>query len=322
MDKDEMKNRFNTLVEQYGPWTAHNIKLDEDFYTRNEHEVEHRSWFYSQIIWDLFGGKVNGLRVLDLGCLEGQFCIELGIKGFTCVGVEGRQSNVSKAIFARDALGLRNVEFVRDDIRNITSEKYGKFDIIINSGVLYHLDSSDLFTCMENLADACTRVMLVDTHISYAPEECVKHGNIAYWGHYYVEFEQAPDVEILETAHWSSMGNMRSFWVTKASLLNILKNTGFSTTLEACSPRLHHEGADRVTLIALKGVMQPHVSFNSEVPGFATAPVGEPGAVNIFALESELEKCHAELTAVYSSKSWKLTSSISRTLNWFRRSIR
>jgi hypothetical protein len=40
-------------------------------------------------------------------------------------------------------MGLPNVEFVTDDVRNFSRERYGAFDVVICSGILYHLPGKD-----------------------------------------------------------------------------------------------------------------------------------------------------------------------------------
>ena len=78
----------------------------------------------------------GGLRILDLACLEGLFSLELAMQGARVVGVEIREGNLTKARFAAEALGVSGVEFVRDDVRNVDAGRYGRFDVILCSGIL------------------------------------------------------------------------------------------------------------------------------------------------------------------------------------------
>ena len=66
--------------------------------------------------------------------------------------MEGREANVAKAQFVKEALGLNRLKFVHDDVRNLGREKYGIFDIVICSGILYHLDSPDVFHFVKRIA--------------------------------------------------------------------------------------------------------------------------------------------------------------------------
>ncbi|MBC1220039.1 bifunctional 2-polyprenyl-6-hydroxyphenol methylase/3-demethylubiquinol 3-O-methyltransferase UbiG, partial [Nostoc sp. UCD120] len=85
------------------------------------------------------------MRILDLGCLEGLYSIGLALHGATVVGIEGREVNFQKAKFAKECLGLNNLEFIQDDVLNLSPEKYGYFDIVLCCGILYHLNVPEVF---------------------------------------------------------------------------------------------------------------------------------------------------------------------------------
>ena len=63
--------------------------------------------------------------------------------GSEVVGIEGRAASVAKCNFARDAMGFERASFHQDDVRNLSVAKYGMFDIVICSGLLYHLPAHD-----------------------------------------------------------------------------------------------------------------------------------------------------------------------------------
>jgi 2-polyprenyl-3-methyl-5-hydroxy-6-metoxy-1,4-benzoquinol methylase len=71
------------------------------------------------MIADFSKKSLEELRILDLGVLEGAFSIELARRGATVVGIEGREANIVKAQFAKEALSLNNVDFILDDVRNV-----------------------------------------------------------------------------------------------------------------------------------------------------------------------------------------------------------
>ena len=54
-----------------------------------------------------------------MGCEEGVFSIEFAQHGANTVGVEIREANIEKAKFCKDVLKLHNLEFRKDDVRNI-----------------------------------------------------------------------------------------------------------------------------------------------------------------------------------------------------------
>jgi 2-polyprenyl-3-methyl-5-hydroxy-6-metoxy-1,4-benzoquinol methylase len=97
----------------------------------------------TQTIADLSGKPWHELRVLDLGSLEGLFAMEFASRGAKVVAIEGRAVNHEKARFAAEQKGLRDIEFVTEDVRNFSKERFGVFDVVVCSGLLYHLPGTD-----------------------------------------------------------------------------------------------------------------------------------------------------------------------------------
>jgi len=144
MGKKDIETRKAELIKQYGEWT-YDIPLLEGVWTRGNLKIVHtRLKRVMQIVKDLSLKPINDCRILDLACLDGQFAIEFAMYGANVVGIEGREANIQKAIFAKDVLKLPNLEFIQDDVRNISRKKYGEFEIILCSGILYHLPTEDV----------------------------------------------------------------------------------------------------------------------------------------------------------------------------------
>ncbi|MEB8584318.1 class I SAM-dependent methyltransferase, partial [Bacillus cereus] len=142
--KDFVLEKEN-IIRKYGEWTAYDIKLTDTLYTRDIRQPNPALKKIVTMIQDITQCDFKNLRILDLACLEGHYAIEFAMQGATVVGIEGRESNIQKAIFAKDLLRLENLTFYQDDVRNLSAEKYGHFDIVLCSGILYHLDCSDVF---------------------------------------------------------------------------------------------------------------------------------------------------------------------------------
>ena len=115
MDIKTIIQKKSEVITKYGPWTAHNIQLRDDIYTIAPEiigdEVKLRR--IVQCVLDLVGGSVEGLRILDLACLEGLYAIEFARHKATCLGIEGREANVEKARFAKQVLLLDNLSSLR-----------------------------------------------------------------------------------------------------------------------------------------------------------------------------------------------------------------
>src|SRR5262245_7380824 len=144
---DEIRRRMEELIQQDGPWTAHNIRLADGVFTKSAGllGLEDKVRRVMQTITDLMPGSVDGLRILDLGALEGMFSIELARRGARVVAIEGRAINAAKIRFAREVLELPNLEVVSGDVRHLRRERHGEFDIVLCLGILYHLDVPDCF---------------------------------------------------------------------------------------------------------------------------------------------------------------------------------
>lgn len=200
--------------------------------------------------------------MLDLGCLEGLFAIELARHGAEVVAIEGREVNIEKARFAKDVLGIHNLELVLDDVRNLSKEKYGRFDVVLCLGILYHLDVPDVFFFVKKMADVCQKFAIIGAHVSLVPEKSHFYEGKRYWGSTYEEHSSNSTTGERTKALWASLHNVTSFWLTRSSLLNLLANVGFSSVHECLNPPVN-QGLGRITLLAMKGpskalLLSPH----------------------------------------------------------------
>jgi 2-polyprenyl-3-methyl-5-hydroxy-6-metoxy-1,4-benzoquinol methylase len=262
---EQIVNQKQKVVEQYGEWTAHNIRLADNVYTISDQirgdEVLARRVL--QIVSDVLKNPLSTARILDLACLEGLYAIEFAQHGAEAVGVEIREENLAKARFAKEVLALDNLNFVQDDVRNLNSDQYGHFDGVLCIGILYHLDAPDVFDFVHRMAEVCTRCLVIDTHISNTKEVSYKYGEKEYWGKFFTEHE--PDTTLAERERnlWASIDNVKSFWLTRPSLYNLLAHAGFTSVYECYNPPVWQKFDDRCTLLAIKGEPQEVLSTPS-----------------------------------------------------------
>jgi len=262
VDAADIHSQMEDVIAKYGPWTAHNIHLRDDLYTivpGIEGDNELRLHRIVQIVADVSPQSLDKLRVLDLGCLEGLFAVELARRGAHVVGLEGREANIAKARFAKDVLELGTLELVRDDIRNLSRAKYGEFDVVLCLGVLYHFDAPDVFEVLKNVADVCRGFAIVETHISTTRRKRFAYHGRAYWGSTLdepVSSASEHDRRLL----WASLGNRRSVLLTRTSLCNALVHSGFTTVFESHMPVEGETSPDWVTLLAMKRARQRLIS--------------------------------------------------------------
>ena len=209
---------------------------------------------FVQVIDDLRHEPWESLRILDLGCLEGGHAFEFAHRGAHVVAVEGRESGIAKGEFTKYVTKQDRVEFCLDDVRNVSLEKYGKFDFILCSGLLYHLDGESVFNLAENLAKMTKHASIFDTHCALLPKAEINIKKTTYMGAVIEEHNaNANEKEKIQNV-WQSIDNQTSFHYTKYSLFNLLKDAGFTTVFDCAIPCVFWGAGDRSTLVALSGV--------------------------------------------------------------------
>lgn len=241
-----------------------------------------------QITRDLTPRPFAELRVLDLGCGEGVYAIEAGVRGAEVVALDARtrRMNQGAACAARHNLGT--VQFVQEDVRSVTREAFGSFDVVYFLGLMYHLDAPDVFPVLEKIHDLCTGLLVVDTLISLTEEDRVEWRGQAYHGRRCREHDDGDTDEVRRSRVLKSIDNTFSFRFTRESLLRALHDVGFTSVYECHVPFEPGKAADRITLAALKGTpvllsTYPWVNHMSEVEiERAIRPGGEAGKQSRF----------------------------------------
>jgi SAM-dependent methyltransferase len=246
------------LAQQHGDW-SYDIPLPFGVWTRGNEGLPHaRLRRLVQAATDACGGSLKGRRVLDLGCLEGLFAMEFVAQGAEALGIEIREGHLAKAKLCKEALGLERLSFAQDDVRKVSIEKYGKFDVIVCSGILYHLATTEVFDLISTMYEMAERVVLIDTHIALEGRESVEYRGKRYWGSIYREHADGSNQQQRASRGWASWDNTTSFWLTRPSLVNFMLDCGYTSVSECfmAPPHESDRGArsgDRCTFAGLKG---------------------------------------------------------------------
>lgn len=207
-----------------------------------------------QITADLSGKKFDELRILDLGCGEGVYAIEAGIHGAHVVAVDARTQRMDAGAACAARHGISNVQFIQDDVRCVNIATHGRFDVVYVLGLLYHLDTPDVFHLLENAYALCSRMIVVDTLIALTVEADVEWQGCVYSGQRHREHGDNDSDEVRRGRVLRSIDNTFSFRLTRESLIRALQQAGFSTVFECYVPFEPGKPADRITLVAMKGV--------------------------------------------------------------------
>ena len=227
-------------------WTGHNIALGAGQCTLPgqpllEHDVRAHAIRRELQRFVARDGSLAGLRLLDLGCLEGGYSLEMARADMQVLGIEGRESNYRKCRMLAEYFALPNLQFELTDVKALTPARHGLFDAVLCLGLLYHLDQPMAF--LEQLARTLTApraLMFLDTHVAppdeaalaafegrhaLSPLQTMAHAGHAYEGRWYHEY---PSGAAVPDEAWTAVSNARSFWPTEKALIAALCRAGFS----------------------------------------------------------------------------------------------
>ena len=166
-------------------------------------------------------------------------------------------------------LSLNNLQLIKDNVLNVTRDKYGGFDVVLCLGILYHLDTPDVMELLHCIFETCDRLTIIDTHISLKGSTHYNWNGNDYYGQYTREHKSQSQDEQHDKL-WASIDNVKSFVFTLPSLCNLLRHVGFTSVYECLNPYEYHNPdwprppkddghvvwKNRVTLVAVKGQHQ------------------------------------------------------------------
>jgi SAM-dependent methyltransferase len=207
-----------------------------------------------QIVRDLAHKPIEELSVLDLACGEGVYAIETALRGSKVCALDARNQRMEQGANISERLGLNNLSFVQQDIREVTLKSQGEYDVIYLLGILYHLDVPDSFNVIKNLYAMCRHLLIIDTHISLSPKEEIRYETETYKGSKVREHKDDDSNAARTSKLLASIDNTFSFLFTKESLVRLLRDVGFTTVFECHAPLEPFKPRNRITLIACKGL--------------------------------------------------------------------
>jgi SAM-dependent methyltransferase len=109
-------------------------------------------------------GTLEGKRVLDIACNSGFFSIQCALLGAEVVGFDGRPDVIDHANFIKSIVGVSNADFRVLDFWDMDPESLGgRFDVVLNLGILYHLPKPLLG--LERTVAMARDTLLLDTAV-------------------------------------------------------------------------------------------------------------------------------------------------------------
>ncbi len=182
-------------------------------------------------------------RILELGSLEGghSFALAAFPNVTHVVAVEGRKANFKRAQFVQHTLGESKVQFLRANLETLELSRLGQFDVVFCVGLLYHLPRP--WKLIEQISRVAPAVFLW-THYAEAQKarKVREHYQGTSYREWYFFFEARSGLSPV------------SFWPTRASLLQMLADSGFGkTTVIDDNPVHEHGPGPAITLVARQG---------------------------------------------------------------------
>jgi ubiquinone/menaquinone biosynthesis C-methylase UbiE len=127
----------------------------------------------SRVVDGYFGDRLDKIRCVDVGCHEGFYSVAMARKGVQQVrGIDLRESNLLKARFVAEVLGLRNVMYEQGNCEDLPGS--GQYELCLCLGLLYHLENPML--CLRNISRITGELCVIETQIVDEVE------GVAEWG--------------------------------------------------------------------------------------------------------------------------------------------
>jgi tRNA (mo5U34)-methyltransferase len=115
--------------------------------------------------------RMDGMRVLDIGCAEGYFSFEAERRGAReVVSIDSFPDSVRRFNLCRAALGSQATAYLCN-VYDLSPRTFGTFDLVLFYGVFYHLRHPHL--ALEKILSVCTGSLLFQTFV--LENEAVSH---------------------------------------------------------------------------------------------------------------------------------------------------
>jgi tRNA (mo5U34)-methyltransferase len=145
--------RAQELVDSVGSW-YHRIDVAPGVTTPGVND--------SQLVLRALNlpADLSGMRVLDIGTRDGFFAFECERRGAEVTAIDYMPPEETGFLVARELLGSQ-VEFVQENVYELSHERYGGFDLVLFLGVLYHL--RDPMLALDRIWNVARGRLIVET---------------------------------------------------------------------------------------------------------------------------------------------------------------
>lgn len=178
--------------------------------------------------------------IIELGSLEGghSFALAQNPTVKRVLAIEGREKNIEKARLVQSLLDDKKVEFAQGDIEKLDFGRFGAFDAVFCSGLLYHLPRP--WELIPKLARVSPNIYIWTQISEEAKAKKMREG---WRGKIYREGGFLDPLSGL---------SKKSFWLSLGSLISLLTVNGYKE-VKIIEHNLAHPNGAAVTLAATKG---------------------------------------------------------------------
>lgn len=156
-------------IADLGPW-FYEFDLGEGVRTTSELPESVRGILDTRLEMTLgvvkkhFENRLGEIQCIDIGCHEGFYSMEVASLGVPRVlGVDFRESSLLKAQFVAEAKRHSGVEFRTANCEDLTVDDFGRFELSLFLGLLYHLENP--MRCLRNISAITKELCVLETQV-------------------------------------------------------------------------------------------------------------------------------------------------------------
>jgi tRNA (mo5U34)-methyltransferase len=156
--RDELTRRAQEAIAKQDKW-HHRIEVAPGVWTPG---LQDTATVLSQIGMP---GDLSGMRVLDIGARDGFFTFEAERRGAReVIALDNEPPDHTGFSIAAELLGSR-ATYVTENVYSLSPERFGRFDLVLFLGVIYHLRHPLL--ALDRIHDVCEpdALLLLETHM-------------------------------------------------------------------------------------------------------------------------------------------------------------
>jgi tRNA (mo5U34)-methyltransferase len=163
------------------------------------------------------------MTAIDFSSHQGYFSVELAKRCKYVLGLEFQERHVASAKLIAQALGLKNTEFIQEDLEKMPKGKHTPADIVINFGLMYNLENP--IAVLRRSRELTKKVLLIETQTTILDlAGAVDSGNAAntnYMHGYFGLFAGNPQ-------NIDGSASDIVFYPSRGGLIWVLEKLGFS----------------------------------------------------------------------------------------------